>query len=91
MPNLPGLLLQNGEYDKSLNVMIGHNANEGLLFTSPFIQNNSAFTNELVSTLPTLRAWPNTVDYIVNTLYRKSGQKRGRNGAEIDIDYSTDL
>ncbi|KAG9806288.1 carboxylesterase family protein-like protein, partial [Aureobasidium melanogenum] len=42
VPALPGQLLAHGQYDKNVTVMTGHNANEGLLFTSPFINNNSA-------------------------------------------------
>ncbi|KAK5700038.1 hypothetical protein LTR97_006172 [Elasticomyces elasticus] len=69
VPALPGELLLHGQYDKSLRVMVGHNADEGLLFTSPFIQNNSAFAAQVVGELPTLAAYPQTVEYITDVLY----------------------
>ncbi|TKA66081.1 hypothetical protein B0A55_09460 [Friedmanniomyces simplex] len=69
VPALPGELLLHGQYDKTLKIMVGHNADEGLLFTSPFIQNNSAFAAQVVAELPTLAAYPKTVEYITNVLY----------------------
>jgi len=68
-PALPGVLLLHGQYDKSLRVMVGHNADEGLLFTSPFAQNDSALHTELLGALPTLAGLPDQVNYILNTLY----------------------
>ncbi|KAK5172923.1 uncharacterized protein LTR77_003045 [Saxophila tyrrhenica] len=69
VPATPGELFLHGEYAKNLKVMVGHNANEGLLFTSPFIQNNTAFRQYLLRSLPTLRAWPSVTKYITKTLY----------------------
>ena len=40
-PALPGKLLLQGSYDKNLTVMVGHNADEGLLFTNPLATNNT--------------------------------------------------
>ncbi|KAF2769025.1 carboxylesterase family protein-like protein [Teratosphaeria nubilosa] len=68
-PALPGELLLHGQYDRNLRVMVGHNADEGLLFTSPFIQNETALTTALLTLLPTLAAWPSNLKYILNTLY----------------------
>lgn len=42
---------------------------KGLLFTSPFIQNNTALKRQLLSVLPTLGAWPAVLKYITKTLY----------------------
>jgi len=69
VPDLPGQLLLHGQYDKSLRVMVGHNADEGLLFTSPFIQNNTAFDAYVLGDIPTLAGLPSTLNYITNTLY----------------------
>lgn len=69
VPQLPGQLLLQGQFDKSIRVMLGHNADEGLLFTSPYVQNNSAFAADIVGALPTLHGDPATVEYITNTLY----------------------
>ena len=86
VPALPGELLLHGQYDKSLRVMVGHNADEvsssldsaetqygkliviqGLLFTSPFIQNNSAFDQQVALSIPT--APSAVIDYVTNVLY----------------------
>lgn len=42
---------------------------QGLLFTSPFIQNNTAFIDQTIQLISTVDAYPGTLDYIVNTLY----------------------
>lgn len=41
VPELPGLLLLHNRFDGDINIMIGHNGDEGLGF--PFISNSSAF------------------------------------------------
>ena len=69
VPALPGQLLLHGQYDKSLKVMVGHNADEGLLFTSPFISNETTFETFLTAALPGLKALPNVLSYITTTLY----------------------
>ena len=66
-PALPGVLLLHGQFDKRLKVMVGHNSDEGLLFTSPFIQNQTAFAAALQSLFPDA---PNkTITYIDTVLY----------------------
>ncbi|KAK3720604.1 hypothetical protein LTR37_003653 [Vermiconidia calcicola] len=69
VPALPGELLLHGDFHKNLKVMVGHNAQEGLLFTSPFVGNNAEFKAGIVTSLPTIRAWPSTLNYVANTLY----------------------
>lgn len=49
--------------------MTDQNIMQGLLFTSPFIQNNSAFNQYLTTSLPTLRSWPAVEEYISDELY----------------------
>jgi carboxylesterase type B len=68
-PALPGQLLARGQFDKKVKVMVGHNANEGLLFTPPYINNASDIQKQIASTLPTIRAWPDVLDYVTETLY----------------------
>lgn len=68
-PALPSTLLLNGGYDQSLKVVIGHNINEGIFFTSPFLPTNQTFQQNVI-----LVSFPNTAasnigDYIANTLY----------------------
>ena len=66
-PALPGKLLLQGSYDKGLNVMVGHNANEGLLFTNPAVTNDSAFAAALLVTFPDIDSSVQT--YIQEVLY----------------------
>ncbi|CAK3971205.1 carboxylesterase family [Lecanosticta acicola] len=68
-PSLPGQLLGRGQFAKNVKLMVGHNANEGLLFTSPFVQNSTDFENQILSVVPSIAAFPATVQYIANTLY----------------------
>lgn len=66
-PAIPGKLLLQGSYDHNLTLMLGHNADEGLLFTSPAITNDSIFDNYLLSAFPTIN--PSVASYIENVLY----------------------
>ncbi len=47
--------------------MVGHNFNKGLLFSSPFITSNAAYTSYLQTSFPD--ASPSVMNYIENTLY----------------------
>ena len=66
-PALPGVLLLHGQFDNSLEVMVGHNADEGLLFTDPFVQNQTAFATSLATLLPD--ASTKVINYIDTVLY----------------------
>lgn len=52
VPDLPGKLLLEGKFDRRLRVMVGHNANEGLIFTSPYIRDNDDYAQYLRNNLP---------------------------------------
>lgn len=67
VPALPGQLLQEGNFDRNLNVMVGHNADEGLLFTSPDARNSSWVVTLLQEQYPYIRS--NVTDYITKVLY----------------------
>ncbi|KAI9932510.1 hypothetical protein ASPWEDRAFT_22285 [Aspergillus wentii DTO 134E9] len=67
VPDMPGKLLLNGSFDKNLNVMVGHNGNEGLIFTSPASINGNAYTTLLTADLPTMPQ--NVTNYVANVLY----------------------
>jgi carboxylesterase type B len=67
VPALPGLLLLHGQYDKNISIMTGHNADEGLIFTPPNIQNASQFPGFITTHFST--ATEPVVEYINNTLY----------------------
>lgn len=67
VPRLPGELFLTGQFDRSLNLMIGHMADEGLLFSSPYIQDNADFAAYVGTLIPSADA--KTVDYITEALY----------------------
>ncbi|CZS91749.1 probable cholinesterase [Rhynchosporium agropyri] len=67
VPKLPGVLLSEGKFDSSVNVMVSHNSNEGLTFTSPFLQSEAAVATNLKAVFQT--ATNDTISYILNTLY----------------------
>ncbi|TVY62853.1 Carboxylesterase patB [Lachnellula suecica] len=68
-PALPGQLLLQGGYDKSLKVVIGHNINEGIFFTSPFLVNASTFLQNII-TVSFPNVGENSIgDYLTQTLY----------------------
>lgn len=67
VPDLPGKLLLEGKFDSSLNVMTGHNADEGLLFTDPRVTTDAAFDAEVAAQFYTASA--STLAYITETLY----------------------
>jgi carboxylesterase type B len=69
VPGLPIHQMMLGKFDKGVRVMVGHNADEGLLFTSPFLQNTSAIEQDLIGTLPTLKGADKPLNYILNDLY----------------------
>ncbi|TVY41701.1 Carboxylesterase [Lachnellula subtilissima] len=68
-PALPGPLLLDGQYDKSLKIITGHNINEGIFFTSPFVPTPATFDqNVILVSFPNTNA-SNTLNYITQTLY----------------------
>lgn len=67
VPDLPGKLFQQGRFHKNVRVITGHNGNEAILFTSPFVQSTSSLVSYLHSVLPT--ASNAVISYITNTLY----------------------
>ena len=67
VPALPGKLLLQGSYDKSLKIMVGHNADEGLLFTNPLITTSDAYNQFLAASFPNIS--PAVASYIENVLY----------------------
>ena len=69
VPQLPGLLLLHDQFDSNVTVMVGHNADEGLLFTSPFVTNDSTIRTDLQSVFPDIT--PAVLNYIDN-LYPQS-------------------
>ncbi|KAJ5606617.1 hypothetical protein N7510_009398 [Penicillium lagena] len=67
VPALPGQLLLEGNFDHNLNVMVGHNADEGLVFTSPASRNSSGLAAQLKQEFVYIR--PNVTKHITQVLY----------------------
>jgi len=67
VPALPPLLLAQGAFAKNVTVMVGHNADEGPLFTNPTITNDSALLTYLSENYVDIR--PSIAEYIVKDLY----------------------
>lgn len=66
-PLQPGQLLAQGRFDKDVRVMVGHNANEGTLFTPPYIRDDVSLQAQLRTAFP---ATPQSqIDYLTKTLY----------------------
>jgi carboxylesterase type B len=69
VPALPGVLLRNGRFDKSVRLLHFHAANEGYGFASPVIQNDKAFEQFVLESFPGLATSPETLKYITTELY----------------------
>jgi acetylcholinesterase len=67
VPALPPLLLNQGAFAKNVKVMVGHNADEGPLFTPPYVTNDAALVAFLLQVYPTIET--SIAQYIVKTLY----------------------
>ena len=67
VPLLPGELLAQGRYDKNVKLLLGHNLNEGLIFTSPFITNQSTYAAALQAAFPDISS--SVLNYIDTVLY----------------------
>ncbi|KAJ5083042.1 hypothetical protein N7532_012085 [Penicillium argentinense] len=67
VPAMPGQLLLSGDFDQDLNIMVGHNADEGLAFTSPNATQSSYLATMLKQMFPSIQ--PNVTRYITEVLY----------------------
>jgi len=67
VPALPPLLLNQGAFAKNLNIMVGHNADEGPLFTPPYVTNDTALLAFIKQSYPTIQT--SVAEYIIKTLY----------------------
>jgi len=66
-PELPGVLLAQGRFDKSLRIMVGHNGDEGLLFVDPLVVTEADIQTFLRQVL--VNADPSVLNYITTVLY----------------------
>lgn len=67
VPDMPGKLLAEGKFDDSINVMVGHNSDEGATLTSPFLVTEALLTTNLVAVFP--GASNATITYMLNTVW----------------------
>ena len=67
VPGLPGNLLAQGLFAQGVQIMAGHNSDEGLLFADPRVNNETGFEQYIRSRFPDIR--PGIVEYILGTLY----------------------
>ena len=67
VPENPVFLFRDGRFNKNINTIIGHNADEGLLFVNPAIQTDQQFKDFLAFEIPDLS--PAGINYIAETLY----------------------
>ncbi|KAJ4993369.1 carboxylesterase family protein [Stagonosporopsis vannaccii] len=65
VPELPGLSLLHGRFDRSVDVLVGHNGNEGFGF--PSLQNTTAFDDYISLSFP--NAPPAAHKHITTVLY----------------------
>lgn len=69
VPDLPGKLLASGNFHKGIQVMVGHNADEGIGFTSPYVNSDTTFASYIGSHMSPSSATASNLAYIANTLY----------------------
>lgn len=66
VPQDPKYLLNHGQFDESVKILVGHNTNEGLLFTPP-LATESDFLAFISASYTSAK--PAVLDYITTTLY----------------------
>ena len=67
IPALPSQLLADGSFHKSVRVLAGHNADEGLLFTNPNAVDPATFIPNFQKSIPSIT--PESLVYLNDTLY----------------------
>jgi len=75
IPANPGPLLTHGTVDRSVQVIVAHNADEGLLFTDPRITDQAGFEAYLSGFMPSLPQAK--VKYLAETVYPPPGSAAG--------------
>jgi carboxylesterase type B len=66
-PDLPTHLLTAGKFSKNVEVMVGHNSDEGPLFTDPAVDDSASYKEYLAGMFPTMPAA--TLSTIDSTVY----------------------
>ncbi len=66
VPDIPARLLTEGKFH-NVSITVGHNSNEGLLFTPPYVQTQALFNTTLAMLFPSANT--STLSYIDTVLY----------------------
>ena len=66
-PSLPGVLLARGEYDNNVEVLLGHNTNEGLFFTSSATNQSTGLASIIQQRFPQMP--PSTRSQLLKSIY----------------------
>ncbi|KAK9326543.1 Alpha/Beta hydrolase protein [Lipomyces starkeyi] len=67
VPDFPSRLLFEGRFDHSISIMVGHNINDGAIFSSPFITTQADYGTAVEQIIPS--ASQEVIAYITETLY----------------------
>ncbi|KAF2641629.1 alpha/beta-hydrolase [Massarina eburnea CBS 473.64] len=67
VPLQPGQLLAQGRFDKNVKVMVGHNADEGALFTPAYSKSTETLRNHTAASF--INIPEQSLDYITDVLY----------------------
>jgi carboxylesterase type B len=67
VPALPSAFFATGHFDMKVEVMMGYNANEGIIFTSPVVTSEQALEDTIREIFPTITT--KNLNYMTQTLY----------------------
>ncbi|KAA8569503.1 hypothetical protein EYC84_001130 [Monilinia fructicola] len=67
VPDFPPRLLSQGAFDNSIDILVGQNADEGLIFTNPAVQTQPEYVSTLEQALPSADA--SVIFHLANVLY----------------------
>ncbi|KAB8295158.1 hypothetical protein EYC80_007087 [Monilinia laxa] len=67
VPDFPPRLLSQGAFDNNIDVLVGQNANEGLIFTNPAVQTQLEYISTLEQALPSANT--SVIFHLANVLY----------------------
>ncbi|KAH7110372.1 carboxylesterase family protein-like protein [Dendryphion nanum] len=67
VPAIPAVSLLDGRFDPNVTIMVGHNPDEGVLFTPPNATNVTTFVDSILALYPSMTQ--ENLDYVAKTLY----------------------
>jgi carboxylesterase type B len=67
VPAIPAVSLLDGRFDPNVTIMVGHNPDEGVLFTPPNATNVTTFVDSVLALYPSITQ--ENLDYVSETLY----------------------